>query len=236
MATTATAYNFTNSTIARLQNITSTTPSSTSISFVASTSSILAAAPVTTCNPKFHACSRELQPVYLIDSGTYINPYDTVLDTGVDPNYNATLLTYCGEIFNTSLSDWFATAPITYYGPKPKTTPSDLQPTVATPAQVNATTTAPNEQPTSATLEQSHTSIATPNSVLKRNVTIASTPARPSTTKFPSYITQYTYTASKPCCYSCTITAEKMLMYQWSAHSGRNPGATTFVNSDGFTL
>lgn len=75
-------------------------------------------------------CDREGQPTYAYDIAPYINVYYTPGAHNYSPAY-ASQVSYCEDLWASSLTEWLHTAPIAYGSLIPQTTIWDSEPEFA---------------------------------------------------------------------------------------------------------
>jgi hypothetical protein len=211
-ATSVSPFNFSNSTY---QNTTSIS----TLSVLPSTNAPIPSQPTSIgpeqpCDSSTQRCDRPGDPVFDNTFGIYNNPYFN--SSEINPNDNQTLLDQCANAFNLFLSNWFDTAPIAYGSTISKTTPLK-QPPPAAQSQVN----------TSTAVVEAHA---------KRNQTpIASIDTKPQqSTDSAYYVSQFSFTASPPCCYNCTVHGGYMSLVQWPTKT-TSPLTSIYANDPGST-
>ncbi|KAE9370111.1 hypothetical protein N431DRAFT_484419 [Stipitochalara longipes BDJ] len=241
-ATSVSSFDFSNSTISTYHNTTSTSASATrstpllkpKISIYHNITSIASSPlgpPLTTvaavssqtslndseliCDPSIQNCSSADNQAFYYSNGTYYNPYYNT--TYINPNDNQTLRDICADSFDVSLSRWLATAQ-TSDRPATSKVPSLREPPIISKVGSNST----------ALAFQTH--------VRRNESLIANTKTQSqhiiSTT---SYVPQFTFTASQPCCYNCTLAGGNLQLFQWPTQTV-SPPTSTYINNLGFTF
>lgn len=196
-------------------------------------------------NGNFVNCNRSGLPVYTFESG-FQDPYfaGDKINTAIPDS----LIMVCSSQWNTSVENWYRTAPITPLSVIPMTT--------VYASQVF-------RQSTWSTIETIE-AIVTISTTIKGVPTFTTTSALTTYTDAGpftwsafsqyQYVSQFTYTADKPCCFNCTLYGGNVQVYYWptAAPSGianstappfraantttPHTAVSTLVNAAGFTL
>jgi hypothetical protein len=206
----AASFNFTNSTYS---NTTSTSTSKDPSIVTTTTSQDAGAESTPPCDTSTQDCLRPEEPFFDTRFGTYDNPYYKADD--INPNDNETLRHYCATEFDMELSKWLDTAPITQESAKVKRD----QVKISLPQ-------APGQNDDSEVAIEAH---------VKRDETSTANTNIEASIITASYVSQFTFTASQPCCYTCTVHGGRFSVFQWDTETD-SPPTSTYVNNLGFTL
>lgn len=197
---------------------------STTTSSHSSTSRTSSFSSVTT-SPSNHSSSNSSGHNETITGSAYYNPYSFV-----NPYYYRALsatgealssLMSCSSIWRSDFSTWSLTAE--------KTTGPIVAKTTQTTLDVGYITTHGAMKVKSGT--KTTTIPKSVETVLPQTNTITSAEMG------PLYLaaSSFDFTASKPCCYGCTISGGTVQVFYWPTET-QSPPLSTLINADGFTL
>jgi len=153
-------------------------------------------------------CTRSGQPEYDYWSTNYINPYTQSGDAQASS---------CGAVWSSGLAHWLATAPIILAYTE-WVAPSGQTPT--------STDTLTNK------ITWSGSSTVSTITEIDTRVFIPETSAH----LVYSYATPFAFTASSPCCSSCSLFGDEVQIFHWPT-AAPSPAVSRLVNTaDNFTL
>jgi hypothetical protein len=158
----------------------------------------------------------------------FVNPYFfIVIDSSVaaDPDLLGSA-SLCSSVWNTAFTEWLGTAQIST-GPvvSASTETTTYYPWFTTKLAVDSFT----ETVNGSTIVLESTSTEGVSTVLGSTVTTVFSEYG------PRYLvpTTFDFTASQPCCESCTIRGGSVQVFYWPSSS---PSISTFINTNNFTL
>ncbi len=179
---------------------------------------------------------------YQFDNVPFDNPwmYDDMSLSGDA----ASSATSCGIYFSSLLSDYKASAPVTYLAYLPQSTVTYTYPSITevgdTYSIVGSTTFvttfvygAPAYSTSATTVTEAISSLLGPYTTTEAATTMAwvhagYTPAR--------YVSDFTFSATSPCCYSCTLFGGDIQVFYWPTATASTNITSSTVNPAGLTM